>query len=301
MQHHETADQFFQHQGSPAPQHISVATTGRFNVYDREQFCNQRMSYSRRDFFKISLMTGAGRINYASRGVLIDRPAVVFSNPMVPFSWEPLSEEQGGYFCLFTEDFLLGNERTTSLQASPLFKVGSDPVVFVNHEQFETLAQLYRKMLAELESGYIHKQDLLRTYLHLLLHEVLKMQPQTTYYQHPNAAARIVALFQELLEQQFPIDAPDHGLKLRTPGDFANYLSVHVNHLNRAVRELTGKTTGTHIAERIVAEAKALLLHTTWSTAEIAYGLGFEYPTYFNNLFKKHTGTTPTALRLQAA
>ncbi|RYY07914.1 MAG: AraC family transcriptional regulator, partial [Cytophagaceae bacterium] len=70
---------------------------------------------------------------------------------------------------------------------------------------------------------------------------------------------------------------------------------------NRAVRELTGKTTGLHIAERIVAEAKALLLHTNWSTAEIAYGLGFEYPTYFNNLFKKHTGTTPTALRAQLA
>jgi AraC-like DNA-binding protein len=72
---------------------------------------------------------------------------------------------------------------------------------------------------------------------------------------------------------------------------------VHVNHLNKAVRELTGKTTGQHIAGRMIAEAKALLQHTSWSTAEIAYALGFEYPTYFNNFFKKHTGTTPSAVR----
>jgi len=299
----ETIDQFLRPPGRPPatarPEHVTAATTGRFNVYDRQHFCNRQMSYSRRDFFKISLLTGSGHLHYASRGVLLDRPALVFSNPLVPFAWEPLSQEQGGYFCLFTEDLLHGHERPASLQESPLFKVGSDPVTFVNEEQFDTLAQLFRQMLHEMASDYAHKQDLLRTYLHLLLHETLKMQPQTTYFQHPNATARIVALFQELLEQQFPIDAPDHGVKLRTPKDFAACLSVHVNHLNRAVRELTGKTTGAHIAERLVREATALLRHTTWSTAEIAYGLGFEYPTYFNNLFKKHTGTTPSALRAQ--
>jgi len=300
MPQSETIDQFYQQQGDlPASgmyQHVTAAT-GRFNVFDRQQFCNRRMSYSRRDFFKIALLTGTGQLNYASRGVLLDRPALVFSNPLVPFSWEPISEEQGGYFCLFTEDFMSGSERSVSLHESPLFKLGSDPVVFVNEEQFDTLAQLFRKMLEEMASGYAYKQDLLRTYVSLLIHESLKIQPQTTYYQHPNAASRIVSLFQELLEQQFPIDAPDSGMKLRSPGDFARHLSVHVNHLNRTVRELTGKTTGAHIAERMVSEAKALLQHTDWSTAEIAYGLGFEYPAHFNNFFKKHTGTTPTAAR----
>lgn len=44
-------------------------------------------------------------------------------------------------------------------------------------------------------------------------------------------------------------------------------------------------------------EAKTLLLTTDWSTADIDYTLGFAYPTYFNNFFKKHTGTTPSAVR----
>ena len=73
-------------------------------------------------------------------------------------------------------------------------------------------------------------------------------------------------------------------------------LNVHVNYLNRAVKEVTGKPTTTHITERIISEAKALLQHTDWNIADIAYALGFEYPTYFNNFFKRLTGTNPKVL-----
>lgn len=283
--------------GAPAGQLPAVVASGQFNAYAREEFRTRKLTYGRRDYYKMALLTGSSRYNYATRGVLIERPALVFSNPLIPYSWEPVSAEQGGYLCMFTEEFLLLNDRTASLQESPLFRLGSDPVYFVNEAQYADLAHLFAKMLQEMNSGYRYQQEVVRNYLNLVIHEALKLQPQATYYAHPNAASRIVALFQGLLERQFPIDSPGHGLKLRTPGDFARCLSVHVNHLNRAVRALTGKPTSAHIAERVIGEAKALLQHTSWSTAEIAYGLGFEYPTYFNNFFKKRTGTTPSALR----
>ncbi|MNY59033.1 HTH-type transcriptional regulator ChbR [compost metagenome] len=79
---------------------------------------------------------------------------------------------------------------------------------------------------------------------------------------------------------------------------YAQQLNVHVNYLNRAVKEVTGKSTTMHVSDRIVAEAKALLQHTDWSISEIAYALGFEYPTYFNNFFKKQTGTNPKSFRV---
>ncbi|MDO7886225.1 helix-turn-helix domain-containing protein [Hymenobacter cheonanensis] len=274
-----------------------VVAAGQFNVYAREQFTMRKLTFGRRDYYKVALITGSSRYNYATRGVLIDRPALVFSNPLIPYSWEPVSAEQGGYLCMFTEEFLIINDRAASLQESPLFRLGSDPVYLISEAQYADLSYLFAKMLQEMNSGYVYQQEVVRNYLNLLLHEALKLQPQATYYQHPNAASRIVALFQGLLERQFPIDSPAHGLPLRTPADFARQLSVHVNHLNRAVRTLTGKTTSAHIAERLIGEAKALLQHTSWSTAEIAYALGFAYPTYFNNFFKKQTGTTPSALR----
>jgi len=47
----------------------------------------------------------------------------------------------------------------------------------------------------------------------------------------------------------------------------------------------------------LAAEAKALLQHTNWSVADIAYGLSFEYPTYFNNYYKRVTGIIPKSFR----
>ena len=282
---------------TPAGPGPAIVATGQFNVFAREQFRVRPLMFGRRDYYKISLITGTSRYNYASRGILIDRPALVFSNPLIPYSWEPISEEQGGYVCLFTEEFLIINDRTASLQESPLFRLGSDPVYLVDEAQYADLSHLFAKLLQEMNSGYRYRQEVVRNYLNLIIHEALKLRPQTTYYQHPDAASRTAALFQQLLERQFPVDSPGHGLRLRTPGDFARQLSVHVNHLNRAVRMRTGKTTSAHIAERRVSEAKALLQYTSWSTAEIAHALGFEYPTYFNNFFKKQTGTTPSAVR----
>jgi AraC family transcriptional activator of pobA len=74
-------------------------------------------------------------------------------------------------------------------------------------------------------------------------------------------------------------------------------LTIHVNHLNRALKETTQKTTSEIIAERILQEAKILLKHTDWNISEIAYSLGFEEPTHFNNFFKKNIQLTPRQFR----
>ncbi len=268
-----------------------------FNVYSREDFCNRVIPYNRRDFYKISLIIGTGKLYYADKGIDINRNALLFSNPIIPYSWEAISEKQEGYFCLFTEDFINVHDRNEILQDSPLFKIGGSPVFFVTDEQVNFLSDIFCKMLAEIETEYIHKYDLLRNYMHLIIHEAMKMQPADSYYRHSNGSSRIASLFMELLDRQFPIDTPEHVLTLRTANDYASTLSVHVNHLNRAVKEVTGKTTTGHIADRIVKEAKALLVHTDWNVSEIAYSLGFEYPAYFNNFFRKQTNSTPKSLR----
>ena len=89
----------------------------------------------------------------------------------------------------------------------------------------------------------------------------------------------------ELLERQFPIDYPRAALVLRTPTDYANRLSVPVNHLNEVVKETTGKTTSVLIAERIVKEAVQYLQHSNLSISEMAFGLGFESVSYFSKFF----------------
>jgi AraC family transcriptional activator of pobA len=138
---------------------------------------------------------------------------------------------------------------------------------------------------------------LLRSYLNELIHLALKTEPAENLYEHPNANSRITSVFNELLERQFPIETPVQRFTMRSASDFANSLAIHVNHLNRAIKNTTGKTTTALISERIAAEAKALLKHTDWNIAEISNSLGFEEASHFNNFFKKITSQTPSNFR----
>jgi AraC family transcriptional activator of pobA len=272
----------------------------QFNIYECDAFRAKPVPYNRRDFYKITLQFGTSRLEYADKVILIDKPVLLFTTPLIPYSWEPISEEQKGYFVLFTEEFLKTTNSDLALEQSPLFRLGSEPVYYVSPEQVTYILQLFQTMHREFNSDYIHKFDLLRNHLHILMHEALKLQPLNNFVEHQNASTRIASLFLELMDRQFPVDV-QRPLTLRTPKQFAERLSIHVNHLNRAVREVTGKTTTDHLNERIITEAKALIMNTDWNVAEISYSLGYEYPTYFNNFFKKQTGVTPTSLRAENA
>ena len=276
---------------------LNNADTGHFNVFTRKT-CNGT-PYGRRDFYKVTLIIGHGRLHYADQWLDVNQPALLISNPRVPYSWERFSE-QDGWYCLFTEAFLLPEGRQ-ELPDSPLFPVNGVPVFFVSEEQRREIEAIFALMKREMAGDYTRKFDLLRDYLHILLHWARKMQPAQRLEQPASAAARIAHGFFDLLEQQFPIDTTETELQLKTAGDFAEKLNVHVNHLNRALKEATGKTTTEHIAARIVKEAMALLRHSDWNISQIAYGLGFEYPAYFNIFFKKHTGLTPLEARGQLA
>ena len=84
---------------------------------------------------------------------------------------------------------------------------------------------------------------------------------------------------------------------LRTAKDYADRLAVHVNHLNKVLKENTGKTTTDIISSRILQEAKILLKQTDWNVSEIAYSLGFEQVAHFSNFFRKQTAMPPVAFR----
>jgi AraC family transcriptional activator of pobA len=258
-------------------------------------------SYNRRDFYKITLiLKGESQLLYAEKGIKIDKPALVFTNPLVPYSWEVgegAATEEAGYFCVFSEAFLQGSGRMESLQESSLFKAGGNPVYLLNDEQVNYISSLFVRMRREIDSEYVYKYELIRSQLNLLIHEAIKMQPAVAFPVPQNAASRIAKLFFGLLDKQFPVDSPRQPLILKKASDYAEQLAVHVNHLNAAVQEITGKSTTAHINERVVSEARSLLMHTDWSVAEIAFTLGFEYASYFNNFFKKHTGKTPSAIR----
>ena len=171
-----------------------------FNVFQIESDSNATRIYSRKDFYKICLTTGKSIIHYADRSFEAEGTVLFFGNPHIPYSWETLSTTYMGYTCLFSEEFLKASDRSESLQNSPLFKIGGTPILNISESQRQFLNTIFQKMIDEQQSDYAYKDDLMRNYINLIIHEALKLQPSENYDQHKNAAARITSVFLELLE-----------------------------------------------------------------------------------------------------
>ncbi len=276
---------------------------GHFNIFEISEIQKLKrkspsvMPYNRRAYYKISLIRGRNKAEYADKVIDIDQNGLLFATPKIPYHYVPQDDNQSGYFCIFTADFLIHSKSGVVLEDLPLFKPGGLPVFQLTSEQADELTHLYQKMQKELVSDYIYKYDLLRNFVLELIHYGQKLQPLTALYPTHTASARVSSLFIELLERQFPIESPHQTLALRTAKDYADRLAVHVNHLNKVLKENTGKTTTHLISNRVVQEAKILLKQTNWNVSEIAYCLGFDEVAHFSNFFKKQTTLAPLAFR----
>lgn len=276
---------------------------GHFNVFNIEELysCSKgtrpKMPYSRKTYYKISLIKGNNLVEYADKTVIIDGYAVLFATPRIPYHYEPLNTDQAGHFCIFTSEFLPPNKTGIHLDELPIFSNNSDFVFEISKKQYDELKELYAKMHTEFGSDYPYKYDLLRNYVMELIHYGQKLKPMASSTSAINASSRLSTLFIELLERQFPIESNTQTLGLRSAKDYADTLRVHVNHLNKVLKDTTGKTTSEIIGGRIAQEAKILLKHTSWNVSEIAYSLGFEELAHFSNFFKKQTKQSPLRFR----
>jgi len=294
-------DDFYQRNGARLPDGIAKET-GHFNVFETEKLFDKKtgtrtMPYSRRAYYKISWLRGKSRAEYADKVIDIDECALLFATPKIPYHWVPADGNQTGMFCIFTADFLSPHKAGAALDDLPIFQPGQVPVFQLSPEEAREVEYIFRKMYNELAADYKYKYDLLRNLVLEIIHYGQKLQPMSALSATQNASERISSLFMELLERQFPMESAHQRLSLRTAKDYADRLAVHVNHLNKVLKEVTGNTTTQIIAGRVIQEAKILLKQTNWNIAEISYALGFEDLAHFSNFFKKQTSFTPVAFR----
>jgi AraC family transcriptional regulator, transcriptional activator of pobA len=275
---------------------------GHFNVFDIVKFYfsgnkKSEMTYNRRLYYKISLIKGKNFVEYADKTVMIEKQGILFATPKIPYRYTPQNKDQSGFFCVFTKEFISKSITGLLIDDLPIYHHNSDFVYQLNDEQYLQMEIIFKKMDAELSSDYAFKYDLLRNYVMELLHTGQKLKPIESTTITTNAASRISSLFIELLERQFPIDSDLHVIQLKSPLEFAKVLGIHINHLNKVLKETTGRNTTEIINGRITEEAKILLKQTQWNISEIAYTLGFDEVAHFSNFFKKHTSISPLKYR----
>lgn len=302
MEKVESLEEFYKRKFDWMPENIRNEI-GHFNVFAHEAAeagKSKPLPYKRRDFYKIMFVLGEIEMSYADKVVAIKKQALFFSNPQIPYKCANLERIEEGEYCIFNSHFFhtSGVQQVGVWSQYSVFQPTGNHVFELTDEQAEQVRIIYKKMNEEINSDYIHKYDVLRNLVFELLHFAMKMQPASSHDKTQiNASQRISTLFLELLERQFPIEENHPKINLRSASDFAAQLNIHVNHLNRAVKETTLKTTTQLIAERVLQEAKILLKYSKWNVAEIAYALDFTEVTHFNNFFKKHTELSPVKFR----
>lgn len=198
-----------------------------------------------------------------------------------------------GRVLIFTEDFFCTTETDTKfLRSSILFNdLANQPTIKLNKIDFEKYANICENITEELNLPADNsKHILLKNLLHnfLLLAEREKRKQGFTELKK-GADLDYTLLFRDLLETNYT--------KLKSVNDYAKIICISEKRLGQATTKILGKSPKEIINDRILLEAKRLLVHTNLSIKEIGQDLGFEDPAYFVRYFKKNTDTTPVEFR----
>jgi AraC family transcriptional activator of pobA len=215
-----------------------------------------------------------------------------FTFPDQVFLKNNISADASGYYILFKEGFL--DELLPAARLAeefPFLSMTGTPLFQVLVEDLASIVALIYKMDEEMRGGRPGRVKAVQLYLYLALLEAKRSYlRQVLDMPAPVAAGpALVGRFRKLVGAHF--------LTTRTVADYAALLAVTPNHLNKVVKEVTGKTASESISEMLVQEAKSLLRYTDNSVSEIAYKLDFSDPASFNRFFKSGAGETPLAWR----
>ena len=113
---------------------------GHFNVFSVQDIVAKYkvkpfMPYNRRTYYKISIITGKNKAEYADKVIDIEKNALLFASPKVPYNWLPQDQNQSGYFCIFTDDFMMKEKSGVVLDELPIFKAGGYPIFQLSDEE----------------------------------------------------------------------------------------------------------------------------------------------------------------------
>jgi AraC-like DNA-binding protein len=245
----------------------------------------------RHSFFHIVLFTkGSGFHTIDFEKFPVKPGQIYFMRPGQVHSWNFQGAVDGYVMNVaetFFDDFLIDHNYLDSFR----FFQGSakDSVIPLNKEVFLESKTIIEKIIAEVHTTKHQAHDLIRTclvQLYIIINRAISGK-QSEIEKPQNQI--ILHNFKKLLETYYP--------EKRLPKDYASMLYITPNHLNALSKDLIGKSAGEIIRDRILLEAKRLLINADIPILEIAIKLNFTDGSHFTRFFKKHTNTTPEEFR----
>ncbi len=164
-----------------------------------------------------------------------------------------------------------------------------DQVLLLSPKTQETITHLFENIVLEQIAKAKSSQLMIATLLMQIFLQVNRDSPHLYKQESATYNKLILRNFEQLIEDNFRT--------IRLPKDYAVSLYITPNHLNALCKDILGLSAGEVIRNRVLLEAKRLLINFELSISDIASELSFKDNSYFTKFFKKYTGSTPEAFR----
>ena len=207
-------------------------------------------------------------------------------------SWD-LSGDIDGYIFFHTKEFYDLNFTYEKVDDYPFFcSLHNTPLIALKKTALEKIESMFRDIVKEYQHNELMKFKKLASLVNILYIELSReyLPQKMRDDQNLPYLARVRQL-EGLINKNF--------VDIKSPGKYARLMYVSEKHLNRMVKVSLNKTTSDLITERIILEAKRMLVFSNKTVAEIIDELGYTDSAYFFRFFKKKTSLTPIAFLRQ--
>jgi AraC-like DNA-binding protein len=237
------------------------------------------------DFYLIVLFTkGSGTHEIDFNRYAIKPGSVFMMSPGQMHNWT-VSKDIDGYVFFHTKNFYNKGYTTANVNNYPFFQsIHNPPLVVLNKEDTKKMSSQFKELIEEHEQTKVLKFEKIHCLINLIYIELSRHYLPGVKITNENYLLKI-RLLEHLIDQHFKLKKYPHA--------YAAMMNLSEKHLNRMSKECLNKTTTDLIAERVILEAKRMLIYSKYTVSEIADELGYEDNSYFSRFFKKRCHESP--------
>ncbi|RZK80142.1 MAG: AraC family transcriptional regulator, partial [Pedobacter sp.] len=196
---------------------------------------------------------------------------------------------KNGELISFKREILEEGDKEFLLDLFKIFNVqGEFSCLRMDAEAAADLSNVYKLLNEEYNKG-LENLPIVKTLLKALLLKLIQIK-DLEFTDHDINQTRVYE-FLMLLESNF--------LTVRNTDFYAGKLGISSKRLNQILKDKLDKTGMQIIHDRIILEAKRLIIHSEQTIKEISFELGFSDRPYFSRFFKKQTGESPYSFQKQ--
>lgn len=277
----------------PRPRHPLISVIDHTDFYARRPKGNALFRFG---FYTISCKKFEGLLYYGKSQYDFREGSLLFTAPGQVIGSGPDVKVDEGWALFIHPDLFHGTDLGKKMHQYSFFNYEVNEALHISEEESVIIKDCVDKIAREYNQSIDkHTQNVIVSTIELLLNYCSRFYDRQ-FYTRAKVNADVVQRFEALLKEYFSQNTLiESGLPPVTY--FASRLNLSPGYLSDLLQKFTGKSTMEHIHLELVDKAKSLLWGTESSISEIAYELGFEYPSHFTKIFKAKTGKSPSEYR----